>query len=59
MFDYKQRETTDEYREGWDRIWGKCQHKFDYELKDNNDVVYKHCIYCGIEQRIIYVARCS
>lgn len=22
MFDYKQRETTDEYREGWDKIWG-------------------------------------
>lgn len=23
MFDYKQRETTDAYRDGWDRIWNK------------------------------------
>jgi len=23
MFDYKQRQTTDEYREGWDRIFGE------------------------------------
>lgn len=23
MFDYKQRPTTDEYREGWDRIFGR------------------------------------
>ena len=23
MFDYKQRETTNEYRDGWDRIWGE------------------------------------
>jgi hypothetical protein len=23
VFDYKQRPATDEYREGWDRIFGK------------------------------------
>lgn len=23
MFDYKQRPATDEYREGWDRIFGE------------------------------------
>jgi hypothetical protein len=23
MFDYKQRPATEEYREGWDRIWSK------------------------------------
>ena len=32
MFDYKQRETTDEYRDGWDRIWGeKEENQIDKE----------------------------
>ena len=29
MFDYKQRPATDEYREGWDRIFGKKEPEED------------------------------
>ena len=38
MFDYKQRETTEEYREGWDRIWGK---KEEIQIEEGDEVCGK------------------
>jgi hypothetical protein len=36
MFDYQQRRTTEEYRTGWERIWGRNRYiKKEPESKGN------------------------
>jgi len=35
MFDYKQRPATDEYREGWDRIFGDDPPEEEDEVEDD------------------------
>ena len=37
MFDYRQRETTNEYRDGWDLIWG--ERKMDEQGKMDEQII--------------------
>jgi hypothetical protein len=37
MFDYKQRPTTNEYRSGWDKIFGEEESEEDEDETYNED----------------------
>ena len=37
MFDYKQRPATDEYRSGWDKIFGEEEPDEDEDDEDEDD----------------------
>lgn len=44
MFDYQQRAATNEYRDGWDMIWGK---KENQEILGINKVTENQCDGCN------------